>query len=419
MIGLVDCNNFFVSCERVFRPELLRRPVVVLSNNDGCVVAMSSEAKALGIRRGTPYFQFKALAEKEDIVVLSGNHRLYGDMSRRVMTTLAAISDNLEVYSVDEAFIHIPDDIGPLDEFGRYVVHHIMRCTGIPVSIGIARTKTLAKVAAQFAKRYAGYQGACLIDTLEKERKALSMTEIGDVWGIGRRSKVRFTRMGLTTALQFADMPAEAISTFSVVGQRTWRELNGTPCIPYEPTEPDKQTMTSSRSFSNDIYLFDSLRQAVCSFASILGRKLRSQNSYALELTVFVATNRFHEREPQYYNSAVRRLLRPVSDTPTLAQAATDALREVYRVGYGYKKAGVTISRITGGEAVQTGLFDNHEDNDRRRRVMAVMDNINALAGMTDTVRIASMGDGLSPLMSHDKSSRLYTTRLSDIIHII
>lgn len=419
MFGLVDCNNFFVSCERVFRPELIGRPVIVLSNNDGCSVALSNEAKALGFKRGDPYFKIKAECERYGVIVFSGNHRLYGDMSRRVMATLASLSDGLEVYSVDEAFIRMDPRLGPLDEYGRYVVEHVRKCTGIPVSLGIARTKTLAKLASRFAKKYPGYRGACLLDTPDKERKALELTAVGDVWGVGRRTLARFDRIGIHTALDFASLSQDVIKgMFSVVGQRTWQELNGVSCIPYEVTAPDKKTMTSSRSFAADIHDWEPLRQAVCTFAAILGRKLRAQRSHALELSVFVATNRFHEHDPQYWNMAAVRLPRPTADTPMLAKAATEALRKVYRPGYGIKKAGVTINKLSGPEGYQAGLFDDQSDMERRARLMAVMDSINASPGMADTVRIASMGDGVDPLLRREHASHLYTTRLDDIIEV-
>ena len=233
MFALVDCNNFFVSCERVFRPELASRPVIVLSNNDGCAVALSNEAKALGLKRGNPYFKVKDICERHGVAVLSGNHRLYGDMSSRVMATLQALTDApLEVYSIDEAFIVIPEGVGDVADFGRYVVERVKRLTGIPTSMGIAPTKTLAKVAARFAKKYPGYKGACLIDSEEKRLKALALTEVGEVWGIGRRLSRKLTERGIDTALKLASLDENTVTRlFTVTGLRTWRELNGTPCI--------------------------------------------------------------------------------------------------------------------------------------------------------------------------------------------
>lgn len=420
MIALIDCNNFFVSCERVFRPELAGRPVIVLSNNDGCAVAMSNEAKALGIKRGDPYFKIKSVCERNNVAVLSGNHRLYGDMSSRVMAMLHSLTDtDIEVYSIDEAFVPISPAVGDPEGFGRYVVKSVLRHTGIPVSMGIAPTKTLAKVAARFAKKHKGYRGACLIDNEEKRIKALELTQVGDVWGIGRRLTRRLTERGITTALQLANIDeARASRMFNVTTMRTWRELNGTPCITHEPVQPDKQTITSSRSFASDVRQFEELRKAVCSFATIVGRKLRKQNGVAGEVTVFLCTNRFHENEPQYYNTATVRLPDPTDYTPLLAQAATEAARAIYREGYGFKKAGVTVSRITSRATLQPNLFADTDADERRQRLMKVMDSINNNTVQGNCVRIASMGAGLDDMIRREHDSRLYTMRMSDIIEV-
>ncbi len=419
MIGLVDCNNFFVSCERVFRPELIDKPVVVLSNNDGCAVALSNEAKALGIKRGDPMFRFKAIADHNNVVVFSGNHRLYGDMSQRVMLTLRTLADEIEIYSVDEAFIHFDIPLSALHEYGLSVARTVRRNTGIPVSVGIAPTKTLAKVAARFAKKYPGYKGACVIDTPEKATKALELTDISDVWGIGRRHSRRLRELGVNKAIDFVRMPRERVrELFTVVGERTWLELNGTPCIASELTPQDKKTITSSRSFAHDIYDFEALRQAVCSFATIIGRKLREQNSYALEIQVFVATNRFNEKAPQYYNAAVRRFQEPSADTPALARAGISALRSIYREAYGIKKAGMTVTRLVSREGRQPSLFADGADSAKRDRLMAAIDAINSSPGNPDVVRLASVGGGLSDLTRREHASRLYTTRLCDIIEV-
>ena len=419
MYGLIDCNNFFVSCERVFRPSLIGRPIIVLSNNDGCAVALSNEAKALGYKRGDAYFKIKAQAERQGVVVFSGNHRLYGDMSSRVMATLRAEADDVEVYSIDEAFLHISPTIGDLAEYGRRLTHRVRRNTGIPVSLGISPTKTLAKMASHFAKKYPGYRGACLIDNDEKRIKALSLTPIGDVWGIGRRLCRRLGDRGITTALQFSQLDRERVrNDFTITGERTWRELNGDPCTPIEWTPPDKRSMTSSRSFAHDIYDIELLRQAVCAFATILGRKLREQSSYALDLSVYVATNRFNERASQYSNAASLTLPEPTADTPTLARAAMSLLKRVYREGYGIKKAGIVINRIVSGDGRQPSLFADLGDMARRDRLMATIDNINSSPNNPDVVRLAALGNGLGEVTRRDHASRLFTTRLSDIITI-
>lgn len=419
MFGLVDCNNFFVSCERVFRPSLIGKPVIVLSNNDGCAVALSNEAKALGFKRGDPYFKIKAEADRFGVVAFSGNHRLYGDMSARVMTVLREEAIEIEVYSVDEAFLHIDPAIGDLTAYGHRLTRRVRRDTGIPVSLGIANTKTLAKIGSHFAKKYPGYKSSCLIDSDDKRLKALSLTAIGDVWGIGRRTKRRLIDQGIVTALQFAQLDLQDVSEqFTITGERTWRELNGEPCIPEEWSAPDKRTMTSSRSFAHDIYEIEDLKQAMCTFATILGRKLREQNSYALEISAFVATNRFNDRQPQYFNTTSLSLPEPVADTPTLAHAAITMLNSLWRNGYGIKKAGITVTRLTTAEGRQPSLFANLNDLAKRDRLMETLDNINSSPENPNCIRLAAIGNGLNDITRHEHASRLYTTRLSDIITI-
>lgn len=418
MYALVDCNNFFVSCERVFRPELEGKPVVVLSNNDGCAVSMSNEAKALGIKRGSPYFRFRDLAEANGVVCLSGNHRLYGDMSRRVMLTLKAHVEDLEVYSIDEAFMALGKEIGEYDGFGRYLVRRVRRDTGIPVSIGIAPTKTLAKAAARFAKKYKGYKGACLIDSDEKRRKALSLTWIGDVWGIGRRNCRRLIEYGIDTALKFADLPRQqAESLFNVVGVRTWRELNCEPCIEREIRD-HRQSISSTRTFASELHTFEHLRQAVAGFVSIAARKLREDDGFADRLSVFLCTNPFHERDPQYFNEASASLQFATNDTGLLLEAALDALKKIFRDGFGYKRAGITLTHITPREGTQQSLFADTDALRKRERLMRIVDAINASPKSANTVTIAAAGAGLDPLVRREKQSRLYTTRISDIIEI-
>lgn len=420
MIALIDCNNFFVSCERVFRPELAKRPVIVLSNNDGCAVALSNEAKAIGLKRGDPYFKIKEVCERHNVTILSGNHRLYGDISSRVMATLHSLSEaELEVYSIDEAFMPISPTLGDPAEFGRYIVEEVRKQTGIPVSIGIAPTKTLAKVAARFAKKFPGYKGACIIDTEEKRIKALSLTEASDVWGIGRRLKRKLADRGIETALHIAELSEEnARRLFNATTMRTWQELNGVACIAHEPVAPDKQTISSSRSFATDVYDFEELRKAVCSFATIIGRKLRRQDSVTAEVSAFLCTNRFHERDPQYFNTATIRLADPTDYTPALAEAATRAIRSIFRPGYGFKKAGVSVSRISPRNLVQRNLFADTAGDERKARLMQVMDAINNNTVQGNCVRIASMGNGLDDMVRREHDSRLYTMRLSDIIEV-
>lgn len=419
MIGLADCNNFFVSCERVFRPNLIGRPVIVLSNNDGCAVALSNEAKSLGFKRGDPYFKIRDVAERNNVAVFSGNHRLYGDMSHRVMTTLRSLCDEIEVYSIDEGFVFINDNIGDLTEFGRYVVKTVHRNTGIPISLGLATTKTLAKIAARFAKNYPAYKGSCLIDTNEKARKALSLTAIENVWGIGRRNAPKLRRQGITTALELADMSEERVKElFNIVGHRMWRELNGHSCISKEIVPPQRKTITSSCSFQSDLFEFDDIKKSIVSHATTCAGRLRNKKLLAEAIEVYVCTNRFHEHQPQYFNTAEIRLADPTADTAQLVAAAMKALNRVYRNGYGYKKTGVTITHcIAENEAIQS-LFANTDDIARRKRLMQAMDRINSSPQNRHAVHIASMDTELTSMTRREHESRLFTTRLSDIITI-
>lgn len=419
MFGLADCNNFFVSCERVFRPELIGRPVVVLSNNDGCVVALSGEAAALGLKRGAPFFKIRDMVERHNVTVFSGNHRLYGDMSRRVMTTLRSFVDEIEVYSIDEAFIHIDSSVGALDDFGRHLVHTVRRNTGIPISLGIASTKTLAKVAARFAKKYPGYKGACVIDSDEKCRKALALTAVEDLWGVGRNNAPKLRRQGITSALEFAEMSRERVDElFNIVGLRMWKELNGIACIDQETVPPQRKTITCSSSFGSDLYELNDLKKAVIAYATTVARRLREQGLEAEALEVFICTNRFHERSPQYFNAFTLQLPDPTSDTSKIAEAAIQALDRIYRGGFGFKKAGVTITKCVAANAATHSLFADREDSEKRRRLMEVMDRVNASPANRNRIRLASLDSGLEGLTKREHASRLYTTRLSDIIDV-
>lgn len=407
MFALIDCNNFFVSCERVRYPHLEGRPVIVLSNNDGCAVAMSNEAKALGIKRGDPLFKIRDIVNRYKVATLSGDHRYYAATSRKVMDSLAELDLGLEVYSVDEAFLNIPAELGAPQEFGQYVVTKVKEETGIPVSVGIAHTRTLAKVAARFAKKYPGYRGCSIIDTEERRCKALQLTDVADVWGVGRRLAPRLRSMGVVNALQFAMLPrTEVKSIFSVTGERTWRELNGEPCIEYTREETAKSIM-ASRSFERDIFSITELEQAICSFATIIGKKLRAQRGFATQVGVFVATNRFHAG-PQYHRSQICNLPQATNYTPDIVSASREMLRCVYKYGYGYKRAGVLVPKVVPAAAVQRGLFDDPALDARRSRLMQVADRLANSSPGKPPVRLAALGSGLSPMI-HDGTENTET----------
>lgn len=420
MIGHIDCNSFFVSCERVFRPDLENRPVVVLTNNDGCISSLSPEAKRLGLKRGQPFFKFKEIIETNDVVCFSCNHRLYSDMSSRVMSTLRSIADEVEVYSIDDAFIILYGYANSeLQDFGRFVVHKIRRDVGIPASMGIAPTKTLGKLASHFAKRYPAYNGVAVIDTMDKARKATSLVQVEDVWGIGRRTAEKLHRIGIHTALALSETPEERIKEmFNVTLQRTWCELNGQPCISYETSQGEQKSMTSSRSFATDISDFASLSEAVSEFATTIARKLRRSDMYALEISVYLTTNRFHTDEPQIFDSAQASFPEGTNDTITIAEAALGALEKIFRKGYRFKKCGLTVTRMIHREGLQMGLFTDSQQRDKRQRLMHTIDAVNASYNSRDIIRLASTGNGISSLVRHDLESPLYTTRLSDIITV-
>ncbi len=419
MTGLIDCNNFFVSCERVFQPRLREKPVAVLSNNDGCIVALSNEAKALGLKRGDPYFKVRHICDRNGVEVLSGNHRLYGDMSSRVMATLSSIVPDIEIYSIDEAFMILDGwPTEDLPEIGRRIVHRVRRDTGIPTSIGIAPDKTLAKIAAHFAKKYPGYHGSCIIADETARRKALSLTAIEGVWGVGRRLARRLRQIGVDTALDFADMPLDQVERhFNIVGQRTWRELNGNPCIEMETVEPQRKQLCCSRSFGTMLTDFDSMRQAIALFATIVSRKLRERHLAAVSLSVFIHTNAFREDVAQYFNSTGRQLSEATSDTMAITDTAVECLKSIFRRGYAYKKAGIMITEIVAEDAVPRSLFVNPADRDRRRRLMSVLDSLNSDSIAHDRVHIAAYSP-VEALARSERRSRLYSSSFKDIITV-
>ena len=420
MVGLIDCNNFFVSCERVFNPRLQGQPVAVLSNNDGCIVALSNEAKALGLRRGDPLFKVKDTVERGKVHVISGNHRLYGDISNRVMTTIASIAGDVCVYSIDEGFI----DFGAfryteIENIGRTIVRKVRRDVGIPTSLGIAPTMTLAKIASRFAKKYGAYRGVCLIDNEYRRRRALELTPIGDVWGIGRRLVRRFTAYGINTAADFANMAEEDVNKIvNISGWRTWRELNGAPAIEVDANDvAPQQQMCCTRSFGHNLTELSQLTEAMGIFATIIGRRLRRHNLAALSLTVFLQTNSFREDQPQYCNSSFYPFAEAVNDDMRLSAAAMEALNAIFRRGYGYKRAGIIIGELCDAGHIQQSLFADSSDCEKRERLMAALDAINSSSLSHDRIHIAAYMPVESVVRCEHRSPH-YTTRLEDIITV-
>ncbi|MDR3058932.1 MAG: Y-family DNA polymerase, partial [Prevotella sp.] len=355
MFALVDCNNFYASCERVFRPSLTGKPIVVLSNNDGCVIARSNEAKALGIKMGVPAYQIKEIIEKNNVAVFSSNYTLYGDMSNRVMTNLSSYAPESEIYSIDEIFLDFSGLKVDLKKYGTKVIQTTHKNTGIPVSMGIAPTKTLAKLANKFAKKYPKYNGVCIIDTDEKRIKALRLTEIGDVWGIGRQVFDKLKQQGITTAFDFINQPRAWVrKQLTVVGERTWRELQGEACIELEKIAPDKKQICTSRSFGKMTADFEIISEAVATYSAACAYKLRKQQSCAVSLMVFIHTNNFREDLPQYCKNRIVKFPVPTSDTAEITSYALFALKSIFANGFQYKKAGVIIMEIVPATGIQS-----------------------------------------------------------------
>lgn len=415
MLGLCDCNNFFVSCERVFNPSLEGRPVVVLSNNDGCVVSRSNEAKAIGIKMGEPLFQIQSLVTQHNVAVYSANYHLYGDMSRRVMETLKAHVPFIEIYSIDEAFLELDGySTDDLQGFGRELSRIVRRNTGIPVSIGMSHTKTLAKIASRLCKKYPKLQGACLMWRDEDIAKVLSTYPIEDVWGIGRKHSRRLQAAGVATAAKLCEKSEEWVrNMMSITGVRTWRELRGLPSIDFSHQIADKQTITVSRSFATELYSFEELRETVAAFAAMAAEKLRRQRSVAGELQVYILTNRHRDDQPQHREGRVHRFVTSTCSTIEITKTATELLKELYRQGFGYKKSGVTLSAITPDCAVQHSLFDE-TDHSKHKLLMQAIDNINSTIGR-DSVRVVSQGC-IEDHINRRHLSPQYTTSWDDII---
>ena len=409
----MDCNNFYASCERVFNPALNGKPIVVLSNNDGCVIARSNEAKALGIKMGVPAYQIKDLVSSHEVAVFSSNYTLYGDMSGRVMSILAGLAPELEVYSIDEAFISL-DGIQDIQSLGTKIVNKVTCGTGIPVSLGIAPTKTLAKVANKFAKKYPAYNRLCIIDTEEKRIKALQLTDINDVWGIGRRQASKLENQGVKTAYDFTQLSGTWVRKYmTVVGERTWKELRGLSCIDMESAPSAKKQICTSRSFGKMVEDIETMSEAIATHASTCAKKLRKQKSYAVSLMVFIHTNNFREDLPQYWKNTVITLPVPTNDTLEIVHYALEGLRNIFMQGYQYKKAGVIITEIV--TSAQMGLFDT-VDRDKRERLMRAIDKVNG--EHRQLIKLAVQGTGREWKLKQEQLSQRYTTDMNEILTI-
>lgn len=430
MYGIVDCDNCYVSCERVFRPDLNGKPVVVLSNNDGCVVARSNEAKKLGIKAGLPYFKLQEQFPDQKIAVFSSNYELYGELTARVVDIIKQEAPQYFRYSIDECFVYL-DGMEHIDlkQWGENLHKRIKKSVGVPVSIGLAQTKTLAKMASHFAKKYSGYRHCSIIDTDEKRIKALKLYPIDEVWGIGRRYAAKLDSLGVKTAYDFATMSKESLNaTFNnVVIYRTWAELNGIDCVPNEAMAK-KKSICTSRSFNGMIADLDSLKIHVSNYAARCAEKLRQQNTVASIVGVFLNTNYFREDLPQYWQFKEVNLPTATNSSITIVRAAKDILTEIYKKGYQYKKAGVIVMGIGATSPIQLNLFDiNAERFEKLKFLDAVIDRINKVNG-TETVVLAAQqyrqkneqgkADVFANAIKHDFRSPNPTTRWSDIIRL-
>ena len=433
MYAIVDCDNCYVSCERVFRPDLNGKPVVVLSNNDGCVVARSNEAKALGIKAGMPYFKLKEQFGSQ-VVVFSSNYELYGDITDRVMSLVRKAAPTFYRYSIDEGFCDLSGmENFDLKRWGEDLSAYIWKATRMPVSIGIASTKTLAKMASHYAKHYKGFNHCCFIDTDERRIKALEQYDIDEVWGIGRRYAARLQALGVKTAFDFANHPESWVRAMlnNVVAIRTWKELNGEDCIPMEDmsmktmVRTNRQSICTSRSFPGMVTDMTALRTSISNFAARCAEKLRKQQSVAQTVSVFIDTNHFREDLPQYWNMAEERLLTPSNSTQQIVQTATRCMERVFRQGYHYKRAGVIVMGISPDNGVQTNFIDyDSERHEKMKRLDEALDKINREYG-SETIVLGSQqytkpegkgkADVFKDSIKHDFRSPCYTTRWSDI----
>ena len=419
MYALVDGNNFFVSCERVFDSSLDNKPVIVLSNNDGCAIARSNEAKALGIKMGANYFESEQLVKRHNVQVFSTNFVLYADMSMRMKGLLSRFTPDIEDYSIDEAFLDFTGfKTETLRDYCLDMSRTVRQGIGIPVGVGIAPTKTLAKVANRFAKKYPGYEGVAIINTDAKRIKALQLTYIGDVWGIGRRHTERLLSMGVKTAYDFTLLNRSWVRKhMTVVGERTWRELHGQPCIEMETVVPDKQSIMVSRSFGKMIEDFSTIKEAAATYTCMAAAKLRKQKSHAKALMVFLETNRFRNDLPQNNQHTVITMPVATNSSLEILHYVSKALEKIYIPGYKYKKTGVMLMDISSEDAYQMNLWDNI-DRTKHKRLMEVLDRTNERYGR-NSLKPAILGDGQQWKIKQERLSPCYTTRMSDFPKVI
>ncbi|EPV5018272.1 Y-family DNA polymerase [Citrobacter freundii] len=421
MFALVDVNSFYASCETAFRPDLKGRPVVVLSNNDGCVIARNTEAKRAGVKMGDPYFRQKDLFRRYGVVCFSSNYELYADMSGRVMSTLEAMSPRCEIYSIDEAFCDLTGvrNCRVLQEFGQELKDAVYQNTGLAVGVGIAQTKTLAKLANHAAKKWQRQTGGVVdLSNQDRQRKLMAALPVDEVWGVGRRISKKLEAMGIKTVLDLADTDIRFIRKhFNVVLERTVRELRGEPCLELEEFAPVKQEIVCSRSFGERITDYDAMRQAICSYASRAAEKLRGEHQYCRFISTFVKTSPFALNEPYYGNSASVKLLTPTQDSRDIIAAATRSLDAIWKDGHRYQKAGVMLGDFFSQGIAQLNLFDDNAPRRGSEKLMEVLDHLNAKEGK-GMLYFAGQGIQQQWAMKREMLSPRYTTRYEDLLQV-
>ncbi|MBP1592992.1 MAG: umuC [Bacteroidetes bacterium] len=415
MFALVDCNNFYASCERVFNPALIGKPIVVLSNNDGCVIARSNEAKALGIPMGAPAYQYQYTFEQHNIAVFSANFSLYGDMSHRVMCILSGYSPEQEVYSIDECFLNLTGFEVDLHAYGVKMRKHVLQWTGIPVSVGVAPTKALAKLANRIAKKFPDRtEGSYVIDSEEKRIKALKWIAVEDVWGIGRRNAKKLRAIGVNTGLDFAMLDRGwVLRNMTIVGVRLLDELNGISRLDMEPVE-NKQSIATTRTFEHEYSTLDEVNERIATFTVMSAEKLRKQHSMCQAMVVFIETSSFREPYEQYRNSIVVRLPFPTSSSLEIVKFAGEGLKKIFKQGFLYKRAGVVLMDFVQEENLQRSFFFN--SNPKHEPLMKAIDKLNTKFGY-QKVRLASQ-DAKVWKMKQEKLSKKFTTDINDILDV-
>ena len=416
IFALVDCNSFYASCERVFNPRLRGKPVVVLSNNDGCIVALSQEAKDAGIKMGTPIFQVRDLVKQKKVFVYSSNYTLYGDLSSRVMQTLAEFAPEMEIYSIDEAFLSLDDfDRSTLSDYGLRIKNTVYQHTGIPVSVGIAPTKTLAKLANRVAKKRK--LGSFSVFDDPDFENTLANFHISDLWGIGHQSTKKLEWRGIKSAKDLRDAPPHLIrELLTVTGARLQDELKGISCIDLEQETSPKKQIISSRSFGELLSDIEPIREAVANHVSRAAEKLREQGSVATRLSVFIHTNPFRERDPQYYNSSLIQLPFGMDETNLMITHALSGLERIFRDGFKFKKCGVILKEIHPKDECQLDLFTS-ELTESIRPAIKLMDRINSKYG-TDTLKFAACGVDKHWQMKAEMKSQRFTTHWNELLEV-